>query len=687
MPGTTNPLLDSDALPHFEGVHALHVEPAIEELITLNKKALDEVLQDNRTSYTWETLVVPLDEAEDKLEKAWSVVSHLNSVANSDELRAAYEASQQKLTAFYSAVGQNKALFNAYHSLTREDYFETLSTAQQKAINNALRDFKLSGVALSDDDKVTFTDISQQLSSLTTQFANNVLDATQSWYVHIEDEAALKGIPELAKQAAKNAAADKELSGWVFTLDIPSYLAVVTHAQNRELREKLYTAYATRASDQSVLDAKRTEALDNSQTIEKILTLRQQKAKLLGFNNFAEVSIAPKMAQATQQVEDFLHDLAHKAKPQAEKELAELQAFAKTHFNLDKLEAWDVSFYSEKLKEKLFNVSQEAVREYFPVRKVLAGMFSLVESLYGIYVRPNNDISAYHDDVLVFDIERGGKKISRFYFDLYTREKKRGGAWMADARGKKMISGKPQTPVAFLVCNFSPPVGETPSLLTHNDVTTLFHEFGHGLHHMLTQVDVPAVSGISGVAWDAVELPSQFMENFCWEKSILPSISGHFKTGEAFPEKMLNNMIEGKNFQSAMQMVRQIEFSLFDFLLHKNYGQESFESVQHCIDEVRKKVAVIVPPRFNRFQNSFSHIFAGGYAAGYYSYKWAEVLSADVYSAFEEEGITNPKTGKRFLQCILEKGGSEDAMVLFEKFRGRKPSNEALLRHSGINAA
>ncbi len=686
MSTATNPLLEHDPLAHFSKVDATHVEPAITQLISGYQTQLDSVLGQDGT-FTWETLVNPLDEAEDKLEKAWSMVCHLNSVANSDDLRQAYEASQEKLSAFYSALGQNTALFDAYTSLNRDDYKGTLNQAQKQAIENALRQFTLSGVALEADNKKRFSDITQQLSKLTTQFANNVLDATQGWFYHTDNEADLEGIPELAKQAAANAAQQKDKSGFVFTLDIPSYLAVVTHATNRELRKTIYRAYATRASQESDLTQEKRDALDNSPIIDKILVLRQEKAALLGFKSYAELSIAPKMADTTQQVIDFLTDLAQKAKPQAEKEKAELEAFAKQRDNIDALEAWDNAFYSEKLKEQRFNVSQETVREYFPLDVVMNGMFELVEGMFNVKISPSNSLPIYHEHAQTFDITRDNALIAQFYFDCFARDKKRGGAWMADARGKKIIQGKKQTPVAFLTCNFSAPVGDTPSLLTHNDVTTLFHEFGHGLHHMLTQIEVPAVSGISGVAWDAVELPSQFMENFCWEKSILPRISKHYKTGEPLPNDLLENMLKGKNFQSAMQMLRQIEFSLFDFTLHCESHLPSFKNVQACLDTIREQVSVSTPPSFNQFQNSFSHIFAGGYAAGYYSYKWAEVLSADAFEAFIEEGIENKETGTRFLSCILEMGGSYDAMTLFKRFRGREPSITPLLKHCDIKAA
>lgn len=680
----SNPLLNHENLPSFSTVKPEHVVNAVETLIAGNEAALAQVLA-HTGEPTWDSLVAPLDDSSDKLDKAWAVVSHLNSVANNDELRKAYEAAEQLLTQYYSKLGQNKALFEAYEALANGPLFAQLSQPQKQTLENALRNFRLAGVALEDEQKARFSDIQAELSKLTTQFANNVMDSTQGWFKQVQNEAELAGIPDMAKEAAKNAAQAKSVEGWVFTLDIPSYLAVVTHSDNRELREEMYRAFATRASlESSVADADKRTQWDNSPLIERILTLRLEKAQLLGYSNYSEVSIAPKMAESTDQVIEFLEDLAAKAKPQAQREKATLAAFAKAELGLEELNAWDVAYASEKLKEKTFNVSQEKLREYFPLQKVQAGMFTLVEKLFDLEIKHNTNIDTYHTDVSYFDIYRGSDHIASFYWDLFARDKKRGGAWMADGRIRRKMATGTQIPVAFLTCNFNGPVGDKPALLTHDEVTTLFHEFGHGLHHMLTQIDVPSVSGINGVAWDAVELPSQFMENFCWEKEVLPTISGHYATNEPLPEEMLNNMIAGKNFQSAMQMVRQLEFSLFDFVLHKDFGTASFSDVQTLLNSVREKVAVMTPPSFNKFQNSFSHIFAGGYAAGYYSYKWAEVLSADAFSAFEEEGVLNVATGQRFLHAILEQGGSQEAMVLFENFRGRKPSVDPLLRHSGI---
>ena len=680
-PLESNPLLQSHRLPPFSSISAQHVLPAVKTLVEQNESALEQQLS-SLGNVTWQSLVEPIEERDDRLAQAWSPVSHLNSVMNNDELRAAYDEAQQVLTAYETRVGQNKPLYHAYEQLQASEAFSHLSRAQQKVIKNAVRDFRLSGVALEGADKTRFGEIRAELSSLTTRFANNVLDATQGWYKHVTDENELAGLSEMAISGARKAAKDRELDGYVFTLDIPVYLDVMTFADNRQLRRELYTAFATRASDQGP-DAGRW---DNSELMEKILPLRQELAALLGFNNYAELSIAPKMAQSTEQVVTFLTELAEKSRPYAQRELDELRQYARDNFNMEDLEAWDVPYFSEKLKQQKFQVSQEEIRQYFPAHKVIEGLFNVVQKLYGLEIQPKSDVEKWHADVQYYEILKDGKQIASFYFDLYARAKKRGGAWMADCRVRRQTKNGLQLPVAFLICNFNAPVGEKPALLTHNEVTTLFHEFGHGLHHMLTKIDIAAVSGINGVAWDAVELPSQFMENFCWQKEVLQFLSGHYQTGEPLPENLLDKLLAGKNFQAAMQMLRQLEFSLFDFRLHMEYGSENFAGVQALLDEVRNQVAVFVPPPFNKFQNSFTHIFAGGYAAGYYSYKWAEVLSADAFAAFEENGIFDESTGRRFLTEVLEKGGSEDAMELFKNFRGREPSPEALLKHSGIAA-
>jgi oligopeptidase A len=679
---TSNPLLQNPILPLFSAITAEHVEPALDQLLQDCRDGLARTLAANSNGQsTWESLVQPLEEQDNILNKAWSPVSHMNSVVNSESLRLAYTASLGKLTEYGTEVGQNKELYEAYQSLADSDDFAGLSSSQQKAVSNALRDFKLAGVALPQEQKQQFADIKKRLSELSTQFANNVLDATQGWYKQLDSADALAGLPEDQIALAAQAAQQREQSGYVVTLDIPSYLAVMTYADDRDLRAEVYRAYSTRASEQEP----NAGQWDNQPVMEEILGLRHQLAQLLSFNNYAERSLATKMAEDCDQVESFLVDLAAKSKPIAERELDELAAFAREQGFTEALQAWDIPYYSEKLKQQTYAISQEQLRPYFPVDRVVQGLFEIVKRLFSIEV-VESEADTWHPDVRFFEVKRDGQKIASFYLDLYARENKRGGAWMDVCRDRCQVSGEQQLPVAYLVCNFTPAVGEKPALMTHNEVVTLFHEFGHGLHHMLTRINVAAVSGISGVAWDAVELPSQFLENWCWEPEALALISGHFESGDALPQDMLDNLLAAKNFQSALQMLRQIEFALFDFRLHRHYDPEMFVSTQAVLDQVRSEVAVVQPPEFNRFQNGFSHIFAGGYAAGYYSYKWAEVLSSDAFARFEEEGVFNRDTGRDFLNAILEQGGSQEAMALFENFRGRKPSVDALLRHSGIQA-
>ncbi len=677
-----NPLLESHILPPFDAIQTEHVLPAVESLINEAREQLDKQLE-HLAEPGWNNLVAPIEARADTLNQAWSPVGHLNAVCNSEQLREAYEQGRQLLTDYYTELGQNERLFAAYKALQASEGFSALEQAQKKTVENALRDFHLSGVDLPADKKKRYGEIQSRLSSLTNQFSNNVLDATQGWYKHIEDEQALAGLPEFAVAGAKQAAESKALQGWVLTLDTPVFFTVISQSENAELRREMYEAYNTRASEQGPAGGK----WDNSDIMEEIMQLRQELAALLGFNNYAEYSIAPKMAETTEQVLGFLRDLAAKSKPHAEKDLTELKEFAKNEYGLEQLNAWDIPFYSEKLKLARYNISQEELRPYFPAKTVIAGLFKVAKQLFNIeFVDKSAEVETWHESVKYYQIHKNGEAIAGFYFDLFAREGKRGGAWMDECRVRRKTEKGLQLPVAYLVCNFNPPVGDKPSLLTHNEVTTTFHEFGHGIHHMLTQIDVAAVSGINGVAWDAVELPSQFMENFCWEREVLQFLSCHYQSGEPLPEEMLNNMLAAKNFQAAMFMQRQLEFSLFDFLLHMQYGQPEFPGIQQLLNQVRDQVAVFSPPAFNRFQHSFSHIFAGGYAAGYYSYKWAEVLSADAYSAFEEEGIFNTATGERYLTEILQQGGSQDAMVLFKNFRGREPKVDALLRHSGIAA-
>lgn len=677
-----NPLLSHQALPSFSQIKPEHIEPAIDHLLAEARTTTAKLLENNQ-SYTWDNLISPLETVDDRLTKAWSPVSHMNSVINSDELRDAYNACLPKLSEYATEMGQNEDLFNAYRAIAESDEYSVLAPSQQKTIENALRDFRLSGIDLIESDRQRYKDISQQLTKLTSSYEENVLDATNAWSKLIDDQELLAGLPKSALSLAKQTAEQRQQDGWLLTLEFPSYIPIMTYADNRELRQELYTAFATRASDQSLT----AEQWNNSDIMEQILALRHEKAQLLGFANYAELSLATKMADSPEQVIGFLEDLAEKSKAQAQQDLDELQAFAQEHFNIDTIEAWDLGYYSEKMRLHFFQLSQEEVKCYFPITRVLPGLFTVVEKLYGITISEQKDFDSWHDAVQFFHIhDRDGQLRGKFYFDLYARPKKRGGAWMDDCVGRRHEGKQTQTPVAYLTCNFTPPIGTDPALLTHDEVTTLFHEFGHGLHHMLTQIDHLSVSGINGVQWDAVELPSQFMENWCWEREALALISGHYQTSEPLPDALFDKMLAAKNFQSAMAMVRQLEFSLFDFRIHLEYDPNQGGRIYQILNQVRDQVAVVIPPDFNRFAHSFSHIFAGGYAAGYYSYKWAEVLSSDAYSLFEEKGIFDATTGQAFLHNILEKGGSEDAMVLFTNFRGREPNIDALLRHNGIAA-
>jgi len=677
-----NPLIGLEGLPPFSKIKPAHVVPALKAAIAECRAKIDEVLATK--SYTWNDLVLPLEEADDKLSRLFSPVSHMNSVVNSDELREAYEQCLPLLSEYSTFVGQHQGLYDAYNALHSSDEFKTLTIAQQKTITNALRDFELSGIALKPEQQKRYGEISARLSELASKFGNNVMDATLAWQKHITDESELAGLPESALALGADTAKSKELEGWVFTLDFPSYLPIMTYADNRELREEFYTAFVTRASDQGP----NAGEFDNSAIMSEELALRHELAELLGFNSYADMSLATKMAETPEQVFSFLEDLAAKSKPQAEQELAELTAYAKDKHGVTELAAWDYAYYGEKLKQEKYAISDEVLRPYFPANKVLSGLFTTVNRLFGISVKEVTEFDTYHPDVRFFEIYDNSNTLrGRFYLDLYARDRKRGGAWMDDCMGRKVrANGELQTPVAYLVCNFNKAVGDKPALFTHNEVTTLFHEFGHGIHHMLTQVDAAPVAGINGVAWDAVELPSQFLENWCYEEEALSFISGHYETDEPLPKELLDKLLAAKNFQSGMQMLRQLEFSLFDFTIHHTYKAGEPCHIQATLDEVRSKTAVVKAPAFNRFQHGFSHIFAGGYSAGYYSYKWAEVLSADAFSKFEEEGIFNPATGEAFLKNILEKGGSEEPMELFKKFRGREPQVDALLRHSGIAA-
>ena len=677
---TTSAIEMVDGLPLFSKINPADITPAIARAIDKCKQEIEAVVASG--DYSYANLVLRLEEVDDQLSKMWSPVSHMNSVVSSDELREAHDACLPLLSEYGTWVGQHEGLYKAYTSLKQSDEFATLDEARQKVIDNAIRDFTLSGVALSGEKKKRYAEIQAKLSELSSTFSNNVMDATMGWTKHITDEELLSGLPDSAREAAAQAAHQKDLQGWLFTLDIPSYLPVMLYADNRELREEMYRAYATKASDQGPNAGK----WDNTDIIKQTLALRSELAELLGFSSYAERSLATKMADSTEQVIGFLRDLAAKSKPQAQRELEEVTAYARDTHGVNELQAWDLPYYSEKLKQEKYTISDEMLRPYFPENKVLSGLFEVVHRLYGLSIEEQQGIDTWHKDVRYFTITDSTNTVrGSFYLDLYARAKKRGGAWMDECRVRReKANGELQLPVAYLTCNFNAPVGDKPALFTHDEVVTLFHEFGHGIHHMLTKISVAGVSGINGVAWDAVELPSQFLENWCWEEEALKFISGHYETGEPLPADLLERMLAARDFQSAMQMVRQLEFSLFDFLLHCEPGDKV--DVQKILNDVRKEVAVVIPPEFNRFQHGFSHIFAGGYAAGYYSYKWAEVLSADAYSKFEEDGIFNRDTGKAFLENILEMGGSREPMALFVAFRGREPKVDALLRHSGIRS-
>ncbi len=673
-----NPLHQKTALPLFDKVEAKDVLPAISMLIENNLSAIDKLVRTGAP--TWASLVVPIEEWEDNLNKAWSMVSHLNSVANTPALREAYNSGLEKLTDYANKIGQNEKLYAAYAALRESAEFETLNTAQKKVIDNALRDFKLAGVALEKTKKEQYAALNQELSKLQSQFQDHVMDATDNWHHDISDIHELAGLSPQAIMLAKQAAEKAEVAGWRLTLDYPSYQAVITYADNRALRQKIHQAYLTRASD---LGAQ--TKWDNSALMEKIVAIRHEMAVLLGFKNYAELSLAKKMAKNPEQVLSFLYDLAKKAKPFAESEFAELTDFAKKTAGITALEPWDLAYFSEKLQQKKYALSDEMLRPYFPIDTVLSGMFEVIKRLYGINCVEKKTFPTWHPSVRFFELfDSNNEVIGSFYLDLYARQQKRGGAWMDEARVRRVSSAEIQKPIAFLTCNFRAPAESVPSLLTHDEVLTLFHEFGHGLHHLLTKVDYASISGINGVSWDAVELPSQFMENWCWQSEALDFISGHYQDQKPLPKEFLSNLLKLRNFQAGMMLVRQIEFALFDFRLHLEFHPEQGARVQEILNEVRKLVTVTPVAPYSRFQHSFTHIFSGGYAAGYYSYLWAEVLSQDAFARFEEEGIFNPKTGKSFWDEILAKGGSLEAAVLFKNFRGREPSLEPLLRHRGL---
>ena len=679
---TTNPLLDFSGLPHFNDIRPGHVEPALDEMLARNR-AEREALFSAGVGYTWDNFVQPIEDMGERLSRLWSPVSHLNAVMNNEALRTVYNDCLPKLSAYHTEFGQDERLYRAYKAIAAGAEYPALNPAQKKIIDNDLRDFRLAGAELNDEDKRRYKDIQQELSSLTSKFDENVLDATNGWQLAVTEEQRLAGLPESAVSAARQAAEEKNQPGWIFALHGPSYLPLMTYADDRELRRQMYEAYVTRASEQGPNAGR----WDNAAIIERLLRLRREKARLLGYSDYAALSLVTKMAQSTDEVLEFLRDLAARSLAAAQRELKELREFAHQRFGARDLESWDIAYYSEKLRQERYAFSDEDLRPYFPADQAIQGMFEVVDRLYGLKITRLSNVETWHPDVRFYEIRDAEQEVrGRFYMDLHPRPGKRGGAWMDDCISRKRAGADIQIPVAYLVCNFTPTVGDKPALLTHDEVTTLFHEFGHGLHHMLTRVDYIGVAGINGVAWDAVELPSQFMENWCWERQALDRLARHYQTGAALPDDLYTKMIAARNFQSAMQMVRQIEFSLFDMRLHSDFDPDGGKSVLQLLDEVRSEVAVMMPPAFNRFHNGFSHIFAGGYAAGYYSYKWAEVLSADAFSKFEENGVFDRRTGEEFLHSILEQGGTYEPMELFVKFRGRKPSIDALLRHSGLAA-
>lgn len=675
-----NPLLENAGLPAFSQITPDIIQSAIEAIIADNRQQVDRLVANKKVS--WDGLIKPISLLEDRLSKAWSPVRHLNSVKSSDKLREAYNACLPLLSEHSTEMSQNYQLYQGYRTIADSPAYADLDTAQQKTIDDSLKHFRLGGVDLEGEDKQRYQQLQKDLSELQSSFENNLLDATQSWQKLISDAKQLQGLPEYAIAMVKQLAEQNNQSGYRLTLDMPCYIAIITHAQCRELRKEIYEAYTTRASDQKITDKK----WDNADNMQQIVAKRQEKAKLLGFDNYAEYSLETKMAESVKQVLDFLYDLAQRSRSAAIDEVAERQAYAESMGFEGELQAWDYAYYSEKLKQHKYQISEEDLKPYFSDDNVIGGLFEIVKILYGVDIKSaDNKVDVWDKSVRFYQINNSaGEMIGQFYLDLYARENKRGGAWMDECINRYHIDGKTQIPVAYLTCNLTPPIGDEAALFTHDEVITLFHEFGHGLHHMLTRIDVPDVAGINGVEWDAVELPSQFMENFCWQKPALELFARHYQTGETLPEELFDKMVAAKNFQGALLMLRQIEFALFDIRLHQQVSLTSAAQIQDILDQVRTEISVVKTPHNNRFQNGFSHIFAGGYAAGYYSYKWAEVLSADVFAAFEEAGIFDATIGRKFLHCILEQGGSRPAMKSFQCFRGREPNIDALLRHSGI---
>ncbi len=707
MDVAANPLLEFSGLPRFSAIRPEHVLPALARQLADSRALLEERFALDAPC-TWGNFAQPLEDMRERLSRLWSPVSHLNAVVNSPALREVYNAGLPKLSEFFTELAQDERVYAAYKAIAASGEYRQLTDAQRRIIDNTLRDFRLAGAELPPAPKARFKEIQMKLSELGNRFSDNVLDATQAWTLHLTEEKDLAGLPESARAMARAAAERAGKTGWLFTLEGPSYLAFMTHADHRDYRRQMYEAYVTRASETGPNGGR----FDNGPLMREMLLLNAEAAHLLGFANYAEYALQTRMAKTVDEVMSFLRELAARAKPAAVRDFDTLRKFAREQAGVEP-EAWDRMYYSEKLSQRDYQLSQEDLRPYFPGTRVVPGLFALIERLYGLAVVPLDGIDVWHPDVRVYEIrETSGEPRGRFYLDLYARTDKRGGAWMDDCIGRKRTVAGVQVPVAYLTCNFTPPVGDQPALFTHDEVITLFHEFGHGLHHLLTRVDWVGVSGINGVAWDAVELPSQFMENFCWERAVLDLLAAHHETGEPLPALLFERMLAARNFQSGMQFVRQLEFALFDMRLYSDFGlmksrastpgsppspvsgrgnegegEDFGQAILDLLAEIRREVAVVIPPAFNRFANSFTHIFAGGYAAGYYSYKWAEVLSADAYERFEEQGIFSPEPGRAFLRDILEQGGVYEPMDLFIRFRGRKPCTDALLRHSGLLAA
>ncbi|CAG9234127.1 Oligopeptidase A [Paraburkholderia tropica] len=685
-----NPLLDFSGLPRFGEIRPEHVTPALDVLLANANAAVERAAQP-MTPAQWSDVVEPVERVTEPLSRAWGVIGHLNAVADTPELRAVYGENLPRVTEFWSSVGQNLALYEKYKAITNHNSFQLLTSERKKILDNALRDFRLSGAELPEDQKPRFAELQERQAALSKSFSDHVLDATNAYAFYAKDESELAGLPDDVIAAAREAAERDNQEGWKFTLHFPSYFPVLQYSENRAMRETMYRAYVTRASELGAVYGGGKPEWDNTAIVDEQLKLRAEEAKMLGYNNFAEVSLTPKMAESPAQVMSFLEDLATRARPHAEKDWAELREFAASEFGLTQLEPWDMAFAAERLRQNRYSFSENEVKQYFPEDFVLQGLFKVTETLFGVRIR-DDSAPVWNSDVRFFRVENtDGTLVAQFYLDLYAREGKRGGAWMDDARSRRKLEANGvQTPVAYLTCNFSAPVGGRPACFTHDEVITLFHEFGHGLHHMLTRVDELSVSGINGVEWDAVELPSQFMENFCWEWDVLTEMTSHVDTAKPLPRELFDKMLAAKNFQSGLGTLRQIVFSMFDMALHVDFDASKGKTVNELAREINERYHVIPQAPFSRWPNTFSHIFAGGYAAGYYSYKWAEVLSADAYAAFEEaaqaakSSVLDAATGTRYRKEILEVGGSRPAMESFKAFRGREPSIDALLRHNGM---